>query len=158
MTFKRYDAGEVHRTKHGAGDCQVRALSVARGIRYKDAWDLLYQIQGELRACAFPLLQALDNADPRFGPLDPLTFPALRHRPRMSVRRFVELYPRGRFILRCAHHVLAVKEGVYYDIEDCGQSCVYRAWGVTLDSSRKQSIPGVSQDQSEAEHSDHSKT
>lgn len=132
MTFRKYDAGVVDRPKGAPKtDCQVRALATARSMPYRDAWALLYTHQGERFACAFQLLDALAHDDPRFGVIGGKSFPAVKGKRRMTVAEFCRKYPRGRWILRCAGHVVAVKDGTFFDTGDCSHSCVYLAWEVS---------------------------
>lgn len=130
-TYQLFDAGVNARPRGGdKDDCTVRALAVARGISYHDAWALLYAIQGEMRFCHFPLVEALRARDARLGVVEQLDFPAVRGRRRMTGLEFVTAHRRGRFILRLAHHVVAVKRGVVYDTFDSTNGCVYTAWRV----------------------------
>lgn len=132
MTFRKFDAGEMNRPKGAPRqDCQVRALTTARGMKYNDAWKLLYEMQGELRRCAFTLVESLTMRDVRFGLVETMPFPAVKGKPRMTAATFCMKYPKGRFILRMAHHVAAVKYGILYDTADTSHSCVYTAWKVT---------------------------
>lgn len=131
MTFRKFDAGALARpTGAPREDCQVRALTTARSIPYDDAWALLYLVQGELRRCAFALVESLNANDPRLGVMRALRFPAVKGEPRMTGATFCKRYPRGRFILRMSHHVAAVKDGVLYDTFDSSAKCVYTAWKV----------------------------
>ena len=129
--FRKFDAGANHRSpradKH---DCQVRALVTASGASYADAWQLLYVLQGERRACGFTLVDDLRARDPRLRVVEELAFPAVRGEPRMTGEAFCRKYPRGNFILRMAHHVAAVKDGQVYDTWDSTDRCVYAAWQI----------------------------
>lgn len=132
MTFRKFDAGALDRPKGAPKeDCQVRALTTARSIAYDDAWALLYLVQGELRRCAFALVESLTANDQRFGVKRTLRFPAVKGEPRMTGAEFCKRYPKGRYILRSSHHVATVKDGVLYDTFDSSNKCVYIAWEVT---------------------------
>lgn len=134
MTFRKFDAGAVARPKGAPKeDCQVRALTTARSIPYGDAWALLYVVEGELRRCAFALVESLAANDQRFGfgVKRTLRFPAVKGEPRMTGAEFCKRHPKGRYILRMSHHVAAVKDGVLYDAFDSSAKCVYTAWEVT---------------------------
>lgn len=142
VTFRKFDAGENHRKKGEKGDCQVRALMTARGLSYDEAWSLLYRLQGELGRCAFPIVEALtleaealtlETTRTRLGDLGvvvQLDFPAVKGKPRMTGTTFCKKHPKGHFILRMAHHVCAVKDGVLLDRFDCSSKCVYTAWEI----------------------------
>lgn len=129
--FRKFDAGDGRRSPSAKdSDCQVRALATARGIDYQDAWALLYVVQGERRACSFILVETLRVQDSRFGVIRQLDFPAKRGQKRMTGAEFCRKYPKGRFVLRMAHHVAAVKDGQVYDTFDSTDACVYSAWEV----------------------------
>lgn len=131
MPFRKIDYGQAFRTPGGDdGDCQVRALVYARGIRYPDAWDLLYRMQGEMRACSFMLDKSLEAGDERLGVIRKLPFPAQRGQKRMTAGEFCRQHPKGRFILRIANHLAGVVDGVLVDRWDCSRKCVYKAWEV----------------------------
>ncbi len=125
--FRKYDAGALERTPLAKGsDCQVRAFATASGIGYAKAWEILYEIQGEQRACHLTLVESLDNG--RIASMRKLSFPAKRGQRRMTGAQFCVRYPRGRFVLRMAGHVVCAKDGQLYDTGDCSLSCVYTAW------------------------------
>ena len=112
------------------GDCQIRSLAHATGMTYAKAWDTLYQILGEYRTPGFALPDYLDHCPERLGVEERLSFPAKRGQPRMTPIDFCRRYPRGRYILKLAHHVVAVVDGRYYDKWNCGDKCVYTAWRI----------------------------
>jgi hypothetical protein len=128
--FKQYDAGKGKR-KWDVGDCTVRALSTALGVPYSEAWELLYKTQGEHRACSFRVPEFLKRDPERFGVRRYIPFPARPGQPRMTGRDFCKRFPKGDFIVRMAHHVAAVENGVLYDLFDSTRKCVYGAWEVS---------------------------
>jgi hypothetical protein len=129
--FQRFDAGALSRPRGGDKlDCQVRALTSARGINYDEAWDLLYKMQGERRHCGFMLVESLNAGDGRLGVIRKLDFPAVKNKKRMTATQFCKEHPRGRYILRMSHHVAAVKDGILLDTFDSSHKCVYTAWEV----------------------------
>lgn len=108
----------------------MRALATARGMVYANAWDLLYTLQGEQRRCSFPLVESLNASDERLGVVRAIPFPARAGKARMTGADFCKRYPTGRFLLRLAHHVVAVVDGKAYDTWDSTGKCVYTAWEV----------------------------
>ncbi len=131
MTFRKFDAGALERAPFAKdADCQVRALCTALGIPYGEAWTMLYTMQGERRACGFELVKELDDRNAALNVVRELPFPASKGKRRMTAAEFCKKYKRGRFILRMAHHVVAVKDGQFYDTFDCSHSCVYKAWEI----------------------------
>src|SRR5262245_36619562 len=73
--FVKRDVGKGHRGKDVRGDCTVRALTLAAGIRYEAAWDLLYQAQGRHRFTGVALQQLLDLEPVMFGVMPACLFP-----------------------------------------------------------------------------------
>ena len=130
VMFKKLDMGKGHRITDDKNDCQARALATASGRSYPDAWDLLYKIQGERRECAFNLVAALKDNDVRLGCCRWQSFPAEKGKSRMTAAKFCELNPRGSFILKLAHHVAAVEDGVLYDTWNSSKKCVYAIYGI----------------------------
>ncbi len=128
MSFVKFDAGKLYRVKGEKRDCQVRALCTATDMPYLLAWELLYKVQGELRRCDFTLVESLSVLDPRFSAKRVLPFPAKAGQHRMTGEEFCQRHPKGRFILRLANHVAAVKDGVLFDTWDSTRKCVYTAW------------------------------
>lgn len=152
MTFRKFDAGVTQRPKGVKNDCQVRALATATGIDWENAWHLLFERQRIAKACHFNLLDCLEQQaryDMPEGEIDKkgiprsylgffgiemkreISFPAKKGQERMKVADFCKKYPKGRFILQVANHVVAVKDGVFYDTWNCSHKCVYKAWEVT---------------------------
>lgn len=127
--FVKHDAG-LGRRGSDKNDCQVRAMVTALGFNYLHAWGLLYAMQGEQRRCSFGLVDALASSDSRLHVVRSLAFPAVRGRQRMDGVQFCKLHPKGRFIVRMAHHVAAVVDGKLYDSWDSSSKCVYSAWEV----------------------------
>lgn len=126
--FVRCDVGNKDRKSGVKGDCQVRALCKASGLSYDKAWQLLYETQGELGECGFALVRSLNEGDSRFGVKQKLSFPAAKGKERMTGLKFCKIYPTGNYILRLAHHVVAVCDGKLYDTWDSSGKCVYNAW------------------------------
>lgn len=128
--FVKRDVGKGHRPTHVGGDCTVRALALATGLSWDAAWQKLYDAQGRYRCCGFALDDFLDFEPELWGVVRAFTFPAVKGQRRMNGQRFAEQHPRGSFILRLAHHLAAVEDGVLYDTWDCSQKCVYTAWQI----------------------------
>jgi hypothetical protein len=126
--FRKVDVGKGKRCAWDGGDCQVRALCTAAGIRYEDAWETLYRLQARYRTTGFNLAGYMDRCPKELGVIRRISFPAVKGKPRMTGAAFCRKYPKGDFILKMAHHVVAVEDGQLLDVWDCSQSCVYTAW------------------------------
>lgn len=126
-TFTRFDAGSTARN-WDTGDCTVRALCTATAMTYREAWNLLYTMQGEHKTCSFRLVEFLRREPRRLHAREYMPFKAVRGQNRMTGQEFCKRYPKGRYLLRLAHHVVAVVDGRLYDTWDSSAKCVYGAW------------------------------
>lgn len=144
MTFRKFDKGDLERPKGVTNDCQVRALATATDISWNAAWAMLYERQGIRKYCHFELLNSLkEMEDDTFSLIDGISFlhfdvvdvisgQPKKGQKRMTVKDFCMKYKKGRYIVQVANHVVAVKNGVFYDTHDCSHSCVYKAWEVEV--------------------------
>lgn len=107
------------------GDCAVRAVAIANGI----SWDLAYDI---LTDYGFKM-KNLPNADSVWGAVlkdfgfkrkgIPDTCPDC-----YSIREFCIDHPAGTFVVGTGSHVVAVKDGNYYDTWDSGDEVPIVYW------------------------------
>ncbi len=108
-------------------DCTVRALAVAKGMQYDDAYDLLAEA-GRKCGRGFEFKDWISKQPWARK----ISFPAIKGQRRMNPSTFVEKFPKGVFICRVAKHVFAVRDGVVYDtFENAPDRCIYMAWEVT---------------------------
>lgn len=122
MAFVLYNANPFHTN---TVDCVIRAISLAEG---KD-WDTIYMnlaIKGfELKA---PMevnfvwgAYLKENGYLRY--VIPNTCPDC-----YSIAEFAEDHPKGIYILATGSHVVAVKDGNYYDTGDSGREVPVYFW------------------------------
>lgn len=112
------------------GDCVKRAIAVATGIPYKETSLLLNRLKKETGAEKFNSktnYEAFLKAQPGFKKL---SFPAVKGQPRMTPAQFTKEFPTGSYVLRLAHHLVAVVDGKVYDTWDSTENCVYNAFKV----------------------------
>lgn len=125
--YVRSDAGRsASRRRRQKNDCTVRALALARGTAYDDAYDTL---KSAGRGCGgrFDLGRWL--GDQTWATKIP--FPAVKGQPRMNPVEFRRRYPVGTFIVRVAKHVFVVRDGVAIDDTPVrADRCVYTAWKI----------------------------
>jgi len=125
--YVRCDAGRsASRRPRQKNDCTVRALALARGLTYDEAYDTL---KAAGRGCGerFDLGRWLDGQ----AWVTKIPFPAVKGQPRMNPVEFRRRYPAGTFIVRVAKHVFVVRSGeVIDDTPVRGDRCIYTAWKV----------------------------
>lgn len=133
--FKYSDGGRSKsRRPRQSNDCTMVALAIACELPYDAVYDYLKE---EGRKCWsgfrfgdwVKLLKW--NEQDFFGyDLNWFALPAKKGELRVSPDKFCEMYPKGTYILRVSRHVIAVKDGVYYDHTNWGHRCVYGAWKI----------------------------
>ena len=108
------------------GDCVVRALATAT----ENSWDDVYR---ELCKIGFEL-KVMPNSDEAYhkyledSGFERRKISVKKGSKRPTVLSFTKEHKEGVYVLRVANHVTVSKEGIYYDIWDCGDSCVYSYW------------------------------
>lgn len=125
--FMLNDAGRsTSRRPKQSNDCTVRALALARGMEYDEAYDVLADAG---RTCG----RGFDFVTWVAGQpwARKIAFPAVKGQTRMNPASFVQQFPSGVFICRVAKHVFVVKNGVVHDVfENRPDRCIYTAWEV----------------------------
>lgn len=121
------DAGRAaSRRPQQKNDCTVRALALARGLAYDDAYDRLKE-GGRKCSRGFRFSDWLNRQDWATR----ISFPAVKGQRRMNPATFVTQYPRGRYVCQVAKHVFVVIDGVVYDtFENRPDRCIYAAWEI----------------------------
>lgn len=130
-SFCQSDAGRSTSKRPRQGnDCTVRALAIARGLTYDEAYELL-RAAGRRSGGRFSLTTWLKSQP--WATYQP--FPAVRGQRRMNPYRFCREFQAGAYICRTAKHVFAVVDGIIYDIDPPrNDRCVYCAWAVSTDA------------------------
>lgn len=107
-------------------DCTVRALAIARGLPYDEAYDILKDA-GRKCSRGFDFVRWIATQPWATK----IAFPAAKGQRRMTPAQFCIDHPRGTFILRVSKHVFAVVDGVVHDtFENRPDRCVYTAFRV----------------------------
>ena len=130
--FSQTDAGRsTSKRPKSKNDCAVRAVALAFGILYDDAYDRM-ALCGRMPHCGvsrgvFAQISVLGCR------LRWRSFPAVKGQTRMNPGKFCAQFPTGRWIVRTAKHVFAVVNGVVLDTASpCPGRCIYGAWEVDL--------------------------
>lgn len=105
------------------GDCVIRALANAAGIPWINAYD--YLVAKARRDFSVPN----DSEGFRKWCIEDgaqwHAVAATRGKDRITAEAFAKTHPKGRFILRLAHHEAACVDGIILDSWNCGWKCVY---------------------------------
>lgn len=112
--------------KDKVGDCQVRALSKALGLTWVEAFDLTIPICRELQTYTIfdGDLAKTKEAMKTLG----FSYTGVSNRNgeiRPTVESFAKEHPTGIYIVKVAHHVVAVVDGFFYDTWDSGSKSLY---------------------------------
>ena len=108
------------------GDCQIRALCKTLGISWLEAFDLTIPICRELQTYTIfdcnP--EKTHEAMKEMG----FTYTGISNKKgvkRPTVDSFAKDHKSGKYIVKVAHHVVAVVNGKYYDTWDSGKRSLY---------------------------------
>lgn len=125
-----YTYYNAHPKGLNVGDCVKRAITVATEMDYME-------VQRELNR--YKKVTGAESFNSNYNPHQyvekvlkglKLSFPAERGKPRMTAKKFSELFPKGRYILNMANHWSCCVDGVIYDTWDPSDKCVYTAYQV----------------------------
>ncbi len=127
MTKKVYVFENLNPEGKRMGDCEIRAIAKATGKPYEviehEIWLALGEV-GYRHYCDAGKIY-LEKIKAK-----KLSFPAKAGQSRMDGETFAKTHPKGRYVLRMAHHLTACVDGKIYDIWDCSKRCVYGAWEI----------------------------
>lgn len=94
----------------------------------------IYEVRKEIKAVILNkginniLNKDLNEIHERTGAALGLTYNPISNKKgskRPTVKEFAKSHPTGRYIVKVAHHVVAVVDGVYYDTWDSGYKSLY---------------------------------
>ena len=119
--YKYYQPNDKNKK---ACDCVVRALTKVCNAEWKDIY---------ARLCTIGVfMMDMPNAPEVYRKLladegfQMNTIKVTRGSKRPTVKSFSKEHKTGTYVLEIANHVVAVVDGNYYDIWDCGDKCLYR--------------------------------
>lgn len=125
-----YTYFNAHPQGKSVDDCVKRAITVATGMDYMEVQRELNRHKKITGAKSFNERKNCDHYVETVLHGVRMSFPAKAGRPRMNGQRFMEAYPKGRYILNMAGHWSCCVDGVIYDTWDCSEKCVYTAYKV----------------------------
>lgn len=108
-------------------DCVIRAFSFASGKTWEDTFTDLCNIALQEKSMPNDIKVYTKYAE-QLG-LTKYKIELVNGK-RPTVKSFSDTHQKGTFILRLANHITVVKDGIYYDIWDCGKKSVYLYWKI----------------------------
>lgn len=123
MAYIEYNVNPKHRK---VGDCAIRAVAIATGLGWDDAYKLLANTGFNLK-CAMNDTEAVNEALISCGFIAG-KIKVQKGSKRPTVSEFATLHPNWYSVLRVANHITVCGHGNYVDIWDCGNNSVYKYW------------------------------
>lgn len=125
MAYKYYQPNKKD-IKDDYGDCVIRALTKALSKDWLSVFDALIPIAREFgcmpnsKPCYEKYL--LDNGFIYHG------ISNKKGSKRPTVSSFAKSHKSGVYVLRVAHHIVTVVDGIYYDTWNSGEKSLYGYW------------------------------
>lgn len=102
-------------------DCTVRAISVAEGISWDEAYDELSDSARDM-GLMMSSVEAIERyLDARYKRIPFYT---------ETVNEFIENHPYGTYLITMEGHITVLKNGINYDTFDCSDRLMWAAWKV----------------------------
>lgn len=122
MAYIQFNKNPIQRV---VGDCVVRAIATAENIRWEDAYNELCILGFQM--CDMPNSNEVWGAYMRKHGYTRFIIPDSCP-DCYSVEEFCMDYPHGIYVVGTGTHAIAIIDGDYYDIWDCGQEVPVYAW------------------------------
>lgn len=116
--FRFYNANP---NNYNIDDCTIRSLSVAEGISWDEAYDLLSN-----SARKYGLMQSDVKAIEDFLDLRYYRVPVYEE----TVGEFIENHPTGTYLITMNGHITVLKNGINYDTFNPSERKIWNAWEV----------------------------
>lgn len=126
--YREYNANPK---KRKTSDCVIRALTVALNKKYEIVARDLFNISHELVTTQTATETYTHYLD-KYYTLDKIYVMHLVNgkRKRLTVRDICQKFKKGTFVVTVANHLVAVKDGQFYDTFDCSNKSAYKIWRV----------------------------
>lgn len=126
MVNKYYFYKNENPLKKETCDCVIRALVTATGESWDNIYKDLFQIGFEWKVMPNSK-EAWEELLIRKG-FTRNKISNAKGSKRPTVKEFTKEHIEGTYILQVANHLTVSKDGVYYDIWDCGDKSLYSYW------------------------------
>ena len=110
-----------------AGDCQIRAVCATTGLNWYEVFDRVTEFCRENCYMWFSK-EGYNYLEEKFGFEKPYTVKREKGKKAITVQKFCQMNPKGTYIVSCAHHVVGIKDGKYYDTWNSGDESIYRVY------------------------------
>ena len=108
------------------GDCTIRALSKALELSWIEAYDVTVPLCRKYYCSnIFDMPLAFRKEALKELGFSYTGIAITKGSKRPTVAKFASEHPSGTYILSLASHIVAVKDGLYYDTWNCGNKAVY---------------------------------
>ena len=124
MSFEKYNN---HPKGLTTNDCVVRAISKAFDREYLEVRRELNRIKREEGFNSYKVSEFIYKY---LSDYERIKIKVEKGMPRVKGYDFIELYPKGTYIVSMAGHLSVIDDGVLYDLWDCRYRSVYTAWKV----------------------------
>ena len=124
MSFEKYNN---HPKGLTTNDCVVRAISKGLNKEYLETRRELNKVKRDLGFDSYKQSKFIYKY---LSAYERIIIRAEKGKPRVKGYDFIELYPKGTYIVSMAGHLSVVEDGVLYDLWDCRHKSVYTAWKV----------------------------
>ncbi len=124
MSFEKYNN---HPKGLTTNDCVVRAISKGLSKGYLETRRELNKVKRDLGFDSYKQSKFIYKY---LSAYERIIIRAEKGKPRVKGYDFIELYPKGTYIVSIAGHLSVVEDGVLYDLWDCRHKSVYTAWKV----------------------------
>lgn len=123
--FKYYQPNKLD-LKDKYGDCTIRAISKVFDLSWQDTFILCEPIIKKYQLLPnYFFFAGQENQVVEMLGLIRYKVSNKKGSKRPTVQSFAATHPNGTYLLKVAHHVVAVVDGYYYDTWDCGNKCLY---------------------------------
>lgn len=102
-------------------DCTIRAISVAEGISWDEAYDELSESAKEMRLMMSDVEAIEEYLDERYKRISVYVD---------TVGEFIDKHPRGTYLITMPGHITVLKDGINYDTFDSSKNKIWSAWRV----------------------------
>lgn len=102
-------------------DCTVRAISVAEGISWDEAYDNLSDSARDMGLMMSSVEAIEEYLDERYVRVPFYT---------RTVGEFIDSHPYGTYLITMRGHITVLKNGINYDTFDCSDRIMWTAWRV----------------------------